>query len=69
MVVQADGRKYEAQPVVVMYGPHVCVLEGAKEVWRESEGVTERLKGRGMGGWEAYVCVIYIIPTAMLGHR
>jgi hypothetical protein len=29
------------------------VLKGAKEVWRESEGITERLKGRGMGWWEA----------------
>jgi hypothetical protein len=36
---------HEAQPVVVVHGPHVGVLKGAKKEWRESEGIAERLKG------------------------
>ena len=63
MVVLVDGREYEAQPVVVMYSPHVGMLEGAKEVRRESEGITEGLKGRGMGWWEAYWVIAVLWPA------
>jgi len=63
VVVLVSGCVYEAQPVVVVHGPHVGVLKGAKKEWRESEGIAERLKGRGMGRREADGVIAVLRPT------